>query len=164
MATTIYTTANGTRYIKVYRMFKKQIIQRNIRIPGSCTESELAELLKQAKEIELSLFPHPKVNFLDWYWSTGKPKCISLDRSNLRLSISKTLVERKKLKLPTRVAVGIEGLGIPEAINKITQVFFAVHGDELEHVNRDEFDLKLKTWLTANYGIGGSKCSSKNPN
>lgn len=164
MAVTIYTTQNGTRYIKVYREFNKVVKQENLRVPKDCTPSELETLLLKAKAIDLGLFPHPKMDFLEWYWGSGKPRCISLDRSNLRLSISVTLVAGRKLKVAKRLAVGIERQGVKEAIKKISDAFFQVHGDELDHVDREEFDLKLTTWLTTHYGIGGSKCSNKNPN
>lgn len=149
MSICVYTTANGTRYIKVIRQHKNKTKQTNIRVPKDADAAKMAELLTKAKKIEMELFPHhPEADFLEWYWNTGKPKCIYLDGKNLRLVIQKTLVKGVLAKKIFRSSVGIARTGINPAVAKITDDFWNFHGEELINVDKAKFQSLLTTWLT----------------
>lgn len=147
MAVTIYSTANGTRYVKIRREQNRQVKQLNIRIPAGATDADVELLLQEAKKKEMTLFPHPKSNFLEWYWSSGKPKCITLDRTNLRLNIQKTLVLGNKAEKPLSYCVGITTNGTKEAVRLITERLWWFHSAELVEVDRTKFEIKLNAWL-----------------
>jgi len=146
-----YTTKDGVTYIKAIRQHRLKTLQKSFRVPKNPTEEQLQAIKQKALEFDLGAFPHPKVDFLKWYWSRGKPKCITLDRTNLRLTIQKTLVNGIKADKPLRKSVGINSVGTTEAVRLVSGWFWEFHQNELSHVDRLKFEVKLLTWLTRVY-------------
>lgn len=146
-----YTNPNGRRYIKVRRIQNGKSRQVSIPIPTEATSDQLAELMVKANQKDKSLFPHPAVNFLDWYWARGRPRNIYIDRTNLRLELKQTLVTKTPLAEKLSVSIGLSHCGLQDAATLITNDFFKAHGAELASVSALEFKTRLAAWLVHNY-------------
>lgn len=151
MTVCIYKTRDGVEYIKVARSLNGELKQLNIRIPKVLKEGELEQLLEDARLQDRNLFVHPETNFLEWYWAKGRPRNIYIDRTNVRLVLSRTLVKQIPLAEQLSLSFGLTHCGISEASSLLTGAFFHAHGEELESIDQFEFKARLSAWLLKNH-------------
>lgn len=150
MAVTKYKK-DGIEYFKVWRQMQGKVLQRNLRIPTNATPEQILALKTKAKEIELTLFPHPTRDFLTWYWFRGVPRNIIIDRTNLRLNLSRNLVNKAELVTPVKLSIGLTHTGITEAVERVSNAFYEAHSKELDDSTKVEFKKRLTLWVMRNH-------------